>query len=277
MKIRKLLPYTLIVFLALGFVACSDSGSDSGGEDQPPDIPALTANSQPDISFFQNNNPTKAGLKGATNATVQNFNTAKGTVLGGAAFLSISQAYTGFITPAAQEEADFVNGQWVWEYSFAQGGQSASIRTTARPQGNGFEWSVFVSSDDGEGNVFENFKIMEGTASNDGAQGNWTFFFFADEDQSNSMPFLTSSWTVVSETESSIELEIFDEGGETTATITYQENGAENMMNINLSDEEGAVEVFWNTDTNVGYVVQDGERVCWDGSFQDVSCSAVSW
>jgi hypothetical protein len=257
----------------MSFAACSDNGSGTDGENDAPSIPDLVANAQPDISFFQNNNPSVANKKGNANSTVQNFNTAKGTVLGGAGFLSIGQLYFGFISPAMQEDADFIDGQYVWEYSFAQGGQSASIRTTARPQGDGFEWAVFISADDGEGNVFDNFRIMEGTTSNDGTQGDWTFFLF-DEEGNTSGPLLTSSWNVISETESSINLQIFGEDGE-TGTISFQENGAENLMNFDFPDEEDQIEVFWNIDTSVGYIMQGTERNCWDGSFQDISCAEV--
>jgi hypothetical protein len=272
MKLKKLLPYTFILLLAVCFTACSDNSSGPEGGEEAPEIPDITAQAQPDISFFQNTNPTAASIKRYTNFTVENFNTAKGFVLGGAGFLSISQLYAGFINPAQQGEANFINGQFVWEYNFSPGGQSVSIRTTARPQGNGFKWATFISGDDGEGNVLSDFKIMEGTTSNDGAQGDWTFFTFGDED--NSTIFLTSSWNVISETESTIDLQVFGDGEE-EGTISYQENGAENLMSIDFSDEEGQVEVLWNTDTSVGYFMQGTERNCWDGSFQNISCAEV--
>lgn len=271
MTLKKIVSTTFIILLAISLSACSDNGS--GGEDpgEPPSIPNLSTKVQPDISFFQNNNPKKGG-EGVS--TTENFYNAKSAVMSGAAFLGITQTYMGFFNPASQEEADFVNGSWVWEYSYSQGGQSLSVQTTATPQSDGFSWETIISFDDGEGGGVSDFKIMEGTTSNDGSQGDWKFYSF--EDQSTSTAVMTSQWTIVSETEKTIDIRFFDQGN-VSMIITYNQNGPENLMSFEYTDSAENMEIFWNTDSGVGYFMSGSETFCWDSSFQDISCSDIGF
>jgi hypothetical protein len=270
MKFKNITQYVLILTLAAGLTACSDSGSSAVEEDQEPALVELTANARPDISFFEENNPSSTTQKGAANADVNNYNAAKAAATGGTAILS----YTSFFNLAAGIDADFEDDQWVWEYSGSQDGRSGSIRTTARPQDTGFSWETFISYQDEEGNSIDNVKVMDGSTRNSGNQGNWSFYNAFTEDADNSSPILSSSWTVVNETERSTELEIFDEEGTSVGTVNYEQDGAENTMTLDFGGDNDTAEVFWNTDTNEGYVKQgDDEATCWGNDFQDVSCT----
>lgn len=276
MKTKQLLRYIFIALLVTGITACSDSGPTDTDNGQPPAIPDLAADTQPDISFFENNNPQgKANTQISANEYA-NFSKASLIVTLGTFFASTGQLYFAFINPANNNEAEFNNGQWEWSYSYAAEGQSVSILLTAQEESaSSNKWAMFISYDDGQGGGYENYKLIEGTISNDGAEGNWTFNVFATETNTET-PAINTKWTILSDTEKTITSEIYDyDDGSTTSTINYEQDGVEfNMSFMDPETSEGQ-EIYWNTETKIGYVIDDGSKECWDSALENVPCTDV--
>lgn len=270
MKFYKLLQYTLIILLAIGFIACSDNGSGTD-EGEPPSLPNLAEYSQPDVSYFGG-----FGTKVSTISASPNFQLAQGLVLGFSSFTSIGQIYTGFFEGALGENASFNDGVWEWSYSYSFGGSSSEVRLTAEETSTTVNWDLFISFS-GDGLDFNNYNLMSGTTQNDGLQGGWTFNTFLDG--STGIPFLQSNWLVTGDNEQTNEVVIFDDEGTAQVNIDFEENGSEFLLEIDFTDEsESDAEIFWNTDSEIGYVQQVDERTCWQGRGQnavDVSCSDI--
>lgn len=258
-----------IFFLFAGVTACNNSGPDV---EDPPPTPDLEK-AQPDVSYFQNNNPQKENTNEVTNTN--NYTQAQSIVLWNSVMFSFAQSYGSLFSEVNHEEADYDDGVWEWSYNYNYGGISADYRTIAKELSDGVRWEMYWSFDDGQGDGFENYKIFEGTVSNDESSGDWTFNAM-DPELDQEVPFITSTWTVTNETEKEITLEMFgdsidDEAAEETATIHFEQNGVDFTMDLAFADGDDYL-VTWNTDTNIGSITYDGEELCWDEEFQDVPC-----
>lgn len=262
----------LILILFVGITSCGD---DSTGPDvgDPPQTPNLEQ-AQPDVSFFQDNNPQAESTNVVT--ATNNYSQAQSIVLWNSIMFSFAQSYSSLFSEVNREEADYDDGVWEWSYDYSYGGITADYRTIAEELSDGVRWEMYWSFDDGQGEGFEDYKIFEGTVSNDESSGDWTFNAM-DPELDQEVPFITSDWTTTSETEKEITLEMFgdsidDEAAEETATIHFEQDGADFTMDLVFADGDDYL-VSWNTDTNIGSITyDDGEQLCWDEEFQDVSC-----
>jgi len=265
----KRLSYALlIVILFVGITGCGSSTSSE--PEEPPQTPNLEQG-QPDVSYFQNNNPKTSEV-----TSTNNFSQARGVVLFNSIFFNFGQNYGIFLNETDQTEATYNNGVWEWTYSSSYAGVSADYRAIAEELSNSIRWALYWSYDDGQGNGYEDYKIFEGTVANDESTGDWTFNAL-DTELEEEIPFITSSWNKTSDTEKEITLEMFgnamdDKTSEKTATINYERNGADYTMELDFTDGENYL-VTWNTDTNTGSISVDGDvPKCWDENFQDVPC-----
>src|SRR5699024_6349294 len=105
---------TAALFLALFVWSCGDNGTGAEPE-EPPATPSLEV-VQPDISFFQNNNPQKTAAD-ASMQEVTHFYAAQMTVTSAAWLYAFGQVYSSFLLDADSNEADYNDGTWVWSYS----------------------------------------------------------------------------------------------------------------------------------------------------------------
>lgn len=270
---KKISYALLMAILFVGFTGCGDDSSTGPDvEENPPQIPDLTEVAQPDISYFQENNPQGQKEKGSQilDNHYSNYTTARFKAIFGTFFASFGQFYAGALNPAYDESPDFNNGQWEWSYNYSAEGQSVSMQFTAEDLGSSVQWTMSIAGDDGQGNSYD-YKIMEGTTSDDGSQGSWTFNSFGEEGTSEE-PVATTEWDVTSDTERTINTEIYNDDGSVDVTFDYEQNGAEHTMVFTDGGSSDTDTVFWNTDTKTGYVIEDGEKMCWDDTFQNIAC-----
>lgn len=263
----------LIILFIISFSGCGDDGNSTGPDTDPgkaPEIPDLTVVAQPDISFFENNDPQAQKSKQILDDHYSNYSTARFKAMFGTFFASFGQIYMGYLNPAYDESAEFKDGQWEWSYNYSAEGQSISMRFTAEDLGSSTRWAMFLSFDDGQGGGYDNYKVMEGSTSNDGAQGNWSFYTL-NQDNSETLAASTE-WNVISETERTLTTKIYDEGSVST-TFDYNQSGVEHTMTFEEAGTSDIDTVFWNTDTQTGYVIEDGTRSCWDENLENIACS----
>lgn len=268
----KRISYTvLIAILFIGMIGC---GGDSTGPDpeEAPSLPSImNQEAQPDVSYFENNQPKVADYN-EMSADTSNYYAARTVVLSTSSLFGMQSFYRSFITVAQTQEPSFEDGKWVWTYTASVDQATGEWRLTAEEVSNGYKWALFLSVTDSDGNVvYDDYKVLEGTTTPDGSEGSWTFNTI-DVETGKEAKVYTTSWLVTSDTEKEWSFKFFEEGS-VSAQGDYNENKPEHTLNLNLSNE-GDYEIFWNTDTMKGYIIQpDGEKLCWDDSFVNVSCS----
>lgn len=269
----KKVSYLLVItMLFVGLAGCGDDSTGPDVEDAParPDL----EEAQPDVSFFEDNNPQKRSAAELT--STENYFHAQNIVLWNTIFFNFGQSYGMFFSEIDREEAAFDDGVWEWSYSLNYAGINADYRTTAEELSNSVRWASYWSYNDGEGNGFKNYKIFEGTVANDESSGDWAFNAL-DPELDEERPFISSEWDITSETEKEITLVMYgeaidDETSEQSATIDFTRDGSDFTMDLNFADGEDYF-VTWNIDTNEGSITYDGETNCWDENFEDTSCS----
>lgn len=263
----KKLSYILsVVVLAFGLISCGDNSTGSKGD--APSIPSsITENSQPDVSYFQGS-PKVTAEKSAS----PNFTLAQSTVLGFSGFSSVGQIYAPFFQNAQGSNAKFNNGVWEWEYSFSSQGSSATIRLTAEELSNGVNWDMYYTVSTPQLS-FDDYNMVSGFVNSDGNEGNWTFNTIFD-DSGTETPLLESIWEVISDTERTIDITIYNDQGQAENVINYSKNGDIHQMVISGS----GITVYWDTANDHGYIDDMGNKQCWSGSGSsatDVTCSSI--
>lgn len=254
----------LIAILFVGMVGCGDdsTGPDPGEAPSLPEVQSEAA--QPDLSFFENNQP-KVMAKEATD----NYYQARDWATMQSSTFAFADTYSGFLMSGSNEEAVYEDGVWVWEYSYQTSEGSFSMKLTSEDVPEGYKWAMYWSFDDGETSV-EDYKIMEGTVAEDGSEGNWTFNTLNTDTNQEQVAY-TSDWTVTSETESEMTVKWYD-SGTVSFTANYKKDEPNHTMTYTYPNEPD-ITLYWNTETNEGFFEQGGEKSCWDENFQDVTCS----
>ncbi|TVR28519.1 MAG: hypothetical protein EA390_11830 [Balneolaceae bacterium] len=259
-KFYSTFSFLIVLFL---FTSCSDSSTGLDDNNiEPPEIPELIP---VDINtdYFSDNTP-------AFNELTASFYEASGYAqIASFTLMGASLLGTGFLELARSDDAEFKNGMWEWAYSFQQGSESLSIRVTAKPVSSGYEWNVFLSGNfSGLGQSLDEFLFLSGTVNSDGTGGGWNFF-----DPESQSPVLFYKWDITSATVYSVEYTFNDTEEGDDFTISYDRDGHENFIFFTGNQFDAGVELYWNTNTLNGYIVQDGEKRCWNSNFEETACS----
>jgi len=258
--------FILVIGLVVGLSACGDSTSSDGPDvGEAPAIPSL-ADAQPDVSYFQTTNK-----ENTTTASSAAFNSAQSVVMGFSMLSSMSQVYQPFFQEVQGIEATFNDGIWEWSYTMTYQGTEATVRLTAEEVSNGVFWDMFLSLDSQEMS-FEDYNMISGFANNDGSEGYWNLNTIFNDTGSEQL-LLESIWEVVDDSESSIEITIYNEQGESDGIINYSKNASVHEMVINSTTV-----INWDTENEVGYISDEQEKVCWQGrgiTASDVDCTEI--
>ncbi|MGD8748182.1 MAG: hypothetical protein PVI44_06915 [Balneolaceae bacterium] len=254
----------------IGIAGCSDSGTgvDHG---EPPSLPELqNAEAKPDLSFFTGNQLKTVG--NSVLADTSNFYDARAGVLTNNSLFAVSQIYSQFFSAANQKDASYNDGVWEWEYAYSYEGQSVEVRLTAQEANDGYNWAMYWSYD-GVETSFADYKILEGTSSADGSKGDWTFNAL-NPDTDVERPAFKSSWTVSSDAQKTMKIEVYDDSGSTSLTVDFERDGNDNILTFTfVGAQGGTLVVYWNSQTHSGYVIQEGTKRCWDENFVNTPCS----
>lgn len=260
----------MIAGVSLGFLGCSSSTGPDHGD--PPSLPKLqNEKAKPDFSYFQQNNPKVSGT--TMSGEYSNYYLAQTSALSVSTFFSLADMYTGFMSSASSQDAKYNDGVWEWKYSYNYQGQSIEIRLTSKNVTDGYKWAMYWSYDTGTGVSFDNYKVLEGTSSQDGSNGDWTFNSLTPE-TNETIAVLVSQWNVTSDTKRTMSLKVYDDTGSLSGTIVYEQDGSANTITFNSTDSGGSsITIFWDTDTQTGYFMEDGNKNCWDSNFANTPCS----
>src|SRR5699024_5457613 len=107
---KKLSYAIMIAILFVGLTGCGDDSSTGPDpKEEAPAIPDLSVYAQPDISFFENNQPPGKKGKMGLNNQYSNYSTANLMVTVGSMYASLGQLYLGFLGPAYNKSPEFKN------------------------------------------------------------------------------------------------------------------------------------------------------------------------
>lgn len=257
MRLKQLLSILLILGVMAGGCSENGSGPDHG---EPPAIPDLSK-AKPDISFFENNNV------GTSISSVQSYSTAQLFVQSAAASFALLPTFVTYMQQFNPNEAEYSDGKWVWEY---QGAENTGLKLTAQNNGTTTVWKLYFS----DGST-ESFKAVDGSIKNDGSSGVWHLYDFKTGNV-----ILESEFTITSSTEKDYTMTIYDEEtGSSRVILTFDVDVPVHILTWDEIADDNDMEVYWNTDTKVGYFADNGDETtskqCWNGSLNDVSCSEV--
>lgn len=257
-----------LLFLLATFVlaSCGDNPASLSSE-EPPQLPPIES-MQVDFSTFEgtqtakrevaNTNFSQAALRALVMKTVVDLN------------LAIPRA---LLVAAEGSEAEFNDeGQWEWSYSHTAAENNYEVRLLASAEGSsGVHWEFFVTNSLLD---IDNKLLFEGTSSNDGSQGTWTYFNVTGE---GNEPVSEIEWSVNGEDEVSLRLEVVsDRYNNLGDFIEYSFDGTVKKAIYFNAGQEETTELQWNVETKAGYLIapnyNNGERACWDENFEDVVC-----
>lgn len=261
---RFVLLLTLTAFVISG---CSLIGSNGSSPDNAPSFPDLEK-AEADVSYFENHNPK---VNGNTSTKTSNYYAARGVVLAKNAYSTLQKIYGKFFEKVRSGDPKFVDGIWKWVHSIDYLGITAEVSTTAERISNNREyWAMFWTYEIGDRGI-EDYKVMDGTVAEDGSQGEWTFNK-PGSDSDEEVPILGSQWTIKSDKKKVMTLSIYDDGAP-YATAEYERDGSVHEMSFYYETKSGNITVGWNTDTKKGYIIENGDKKCWDGNFENVPCN----
>ncbi len=262
-----------IAFLVLivGLVACGDNSSTGPDPSEAPSFPKVqNEEAQPDFSFFEQNQTKLTDFALNAEENTDNYSQARQWVLyqSGMSF-AFAASYSSMFSNNNQE-ANYEDGKWVWEYSEQYENESISITITAEEVTGGYNWEMLMSYDDGETSIVD-YRIMEGTVTEDGSEGSWTFNI-QNPDSNEEQVAYKYEWTISSDTEKSMTAKWYNDSGNVAISANYNANEPEHTMTY-IYPNEPDITVYWNTSTKTGYYEQGVDKLCWDENFMDTTCS----
>jgi len=252
--------------MSLVTISCGDDPVSTN--EDPPELPEFQ-NVEADISYFQNNPPQNSNT---------NYSEAYGYGVSLGSLTFVTQGYLGFFSQANSDEVEFKNGQWIWEYSYSFEGQSVSIKLIAEESGDFVDWQMLWSFDDGQGNSYTDYRLVEGSIAKDGTSGSWTFNSL-NPDSGEEEPVFVSTWSTSGDDNLEIQSEFYD-GGSLISTFNYSKNDNEFMVSVSEVEAQNDIIVFWDDSAMTGYLQTESDsstRKCWDSNYEDVTCSSVGY
>lgn len=262
------------LLLMMVTASCGDNSTGTD-EDEPPEIPELTA-AQPDFSYFDDSSAQK--FFDETHKTNNQlsagdaYGSASSTALTVQALFSFGQSGFSYFSMAENEEPEFKDGEWVWTYSITYEGATLEFKLTANinESAGNVQWAYYLSYTGGE-EEFVDYKFMEGTTSLDGKSGDWTVFAFLEEGSSD--PVMSYEWEIDDNENLTATFNFHED--DSFSQMKYVQNG--NIHTLTLTGTNTDAEVYWDTDADHGYWWDkiSGEQLCWDSEKNDVACEEI--
>ncbi|MEO6094698.1 MAG: hypothetical protein ABIW76_03115 [Fibrobacteria bacterium] len=258
---RKPLNLSLVVLASLLVLRCN-TAPENHVLGAPPKLPSAASMSIPDMQAMG------AAKQSAAAETRINVGIAYAATLFWTGVVAV--ALTG---PVALFEAavhtepvvlpDSSGYQWV----LSHGGFSALL--TAQDKNGSWDWKMTVMS----GNNMSNFTWFTGTSSQDGSQGNWTFYRHPD-----GAPIHSFVYAFANSTED-VKVMIVDKGAETYGSYLHWniDKHIKSLEGYNAQDK-GSSLILYNSVSGTGKMEdrKHGNSYCWDTKFAgyaDIPCS----
>lgn len=259
--------YLFISLLVVGISSCELISKHIEPGD-PPSVPAVKSDGvEMDLSFFEQNQARQE-----TSAEKSNYESARDLALSDSKALSFLQPFEQLMIGAKAQDADLHDGVWEWSYSKKlEDIPEMEVRLTADPSEQETDWAMYLTFEDEEGHSYNDVELLDGSTQNDGSEADWSFYTWSTQSGKISH-FLDYSWTVTSNTNQSLTLEGFNDSSEQVSTFTYERDEPEHTITLTSSSTEEDYVIFWNADTQTGYIKQGNGKQCWDENLEDTPC-----
>ncbi|HCD51045.1 MAG TPA: hypothetical protein DEQ34_01260 [Balneolaceae bacterium] len=256
---------SLGIFLILGMVmmSCGETPNEDVGE--APQVPSAST-LEVDYNGFQ------SAPKVTSVQTSDNFSTAAllATTMGG--IVRASAAIPKTILAGAQNTTPEYIGDSTWKWTFTADGEEGSFTITllAVTDRQNVNWEFYVTTS--AGNLDWNLALlMSGTSTYDGSEGMWLI-----HNPENEEVVASTVWEFTDDS-NTVDMSFYEDGNEDPfASILYTYADPEKTLVFDNLNEDTQTVIKWNTTTGEGSLTSDnyndGEKACWDSSFQDVSC-----
>ncbi len=255
-----------IAALLVLFMGCNDTSSGPDPEEAPSIPEIYSEETRTDLSLFENNDPG--------GETMSNYNDAHGIALSiGFTFTILENVEPYFEDASSEGDLNFDNGVWEWSLSETYEGQTVEIRLTADESESETAWAMYWTFDDGEGNSYEDAEILEGTVANDESEADWTIRS-PNSSTGEVSHILDYGWSIPGDDQLVIMVTAYDSDGAESGSFEYDQSGPEHTL-ILMEPNEDDITIFWDSDTNEGYIQRGSERKCWDENFQNTPCPQV--
>jgi hypothetical protein len=279
MLFRKNLIYTVLFMATFTLLAGGCQDSVSSLQESPPELPSASSmeidfsgmdseSAQKTAPGYQSemgsySNFTNAAIRVAVMKTIVSTN------------LAVPKA---LLTAAENVDPEFNdNGEWTWNYSHSAGGYTFETTLVATQlNSNEIQWQFFVSDSE---NGIDDRLFFEGTTTDSGQSGNWTYYALFGENAGE--PVSEVTWSFEDEENKQIRLDVLsDRNGHLGDYIAYQlEYPVHNAIYYNAENDQ-ATEIEWNSETHEGYLIapgyNDGEQACWDSQFSNTDCNNLN-
>lgn len=256
---------TILTLVLLLFNGCSeDPVSEIASDEEPPEIPELNG-AEMDVSYFNdqgsNSSPqTDTQLQDSHEFAYMTARTLAITANGLAQ--GLSQYPAAYIFSETDDDPSGSGNTWTWNYSgevplSSDGSATFSFESTMTAvvdeAANEVNWANEVSWDHPETGSLEDFVLLDGSASLDGDWGNWNLY-----SPETDGPVLEIEYEVTAEDQQTARYAFnsSDEIQQEQMVIDYEQDGVEHLLQITTTENgtQEITEIFWNTDTEAGYI-----------------------
>lgn len=253
----------LVTALGISLVGCDSAGID---ENDPPQVVSPAAFEVE--TFSQSANKSAAGAH--LTAAVRRYVPVSVTL--GAAYLLVPKAITEVAT---QEDAELIDGAWVWSATPGDGMAQITFTLSARPEGSEIDWSMVISGYNAYTGQVDDFELYNAATSGDGKSGSWNLFYKIDGEPVN---VLDADFLIESETEKQITFSVPNDAPEHAGyEVRYERDGDVRTFYWSQPDTGDEHTLTWNPETGLGSIestnYRDGARYCWDSEGNDAGCS----
>jgi hypothetical protein len=260
----------LSVVLAVALSGCGDAPIEPGSESlaDAPELPPLES-MQMDLSFF--GTPGQAPTSDAEGLKLNFLNAAVRAAYVNVTVVTIMTPPTLAFAAAIHTYPSYVDGSYLWIYTWVDGGQDHQIRLLGTPMGNHVDWKLSVALPGADPELW-----FSGQSRTDRDQGYWLFRDFTAEGDPE---VLRMDWEVNSDVDAFLTFRNVYVGHEEEGDeLRYRADGA--MRSIEFADVSTGDDwdIIWNEGNGSGSLrvpdYKDGVRACWDNNQFDVECAA---
>jgi len=186
----------------------------------------------------------------------------------------------------AESEPDFENNTFMWAVDTASDEliSSSFVTTASINDDDSVEWVIY-SQIAGmiPGSGLQQIEFVRGIDDRDHFSGAWEIQIFRELGFSGGLPDpsdrfdnmfdlfspFTFNWDVRAADDKTLTIE--RDGGGHPFFASFSQNGAEFSFEL-LTDEGSLFTIFWDSESGEGFYELNGEKFCWDSSFQDTLC-----
>ncbi|HET6527452.1 MAG TPA: hypothetical protein VFG39_01745 [Balneolaceae bacterium] len=269
----KKIPYLTSVALfctALFLTSCDDNPSSV--DENPPELPSVQT-MEMDFSAFESSSPQKVKSQAATD----NFNRAVVTASIMKLVVDVNLAIPrALLTAAANSDAKLVEGgKWEWSYSKNANGNTYGVRLVAeRENEETVDWEFYVTNSEAG---LKNRLFFRGSTVSAATQGTWSYYSLQSNEAEVHVSEIT--WAVNGDNDKELKLEVVSNRYERQGDyIEYSFDGTVKTAVYFNAGKEETTKIQWNAETKEGFIIapdyNNGEKACWDASFQDVACTS---